>query len=150
RQSKKAPEHTQSHKDIVWNDAEPTTHGHTPLWWGALLAPLIGFPPLPLWLPCWLGRGWPQGDRTILTRLPFLAHSVSSVAPTKPPHERRRAQTHSLRHGYAHTPPWWGRLPGLQCEGTSLRSWLQPSRIGRSASGSIDIQVCFWKSRQPV
>ena len=51
----------------------------------------------------------PQGDRTILTRLPFLTYNVCSAAPTKTPHERRRAQVRTLGPGRVSTPVRWGR-----------------------------------------
>ena len=53
-----------------------------------------------------------QGDRTILTRLPFLTYSVCSAAPTKTPHERRRAQRRAPGPSGVYTPTRWGRLPG--------------------------------------
>ena len=53
-----------------------------------------------------------QGDRTILTRLPFLTYIVCSAAPTKTPHERRIAQRRAPGPGGVYTPTRWGRLPG--------------------------------------
>ena len=54
----------------------------------------------------------PQGDRIILTRLPFLSHSVCYTALTKTLHERRRAQVRAPRTDWVYTPAWWGRLRG--------------------------------------
>jgi hypothetical protein len=53
-----------------------------------------------------------QGDRIILTRLPFLSHSVCFTALTKTLHERRRAQVRASGTDWVYTPAWWGRLRG--------------------------------------
>ena len=57
-----------------------------------------------------LGGMETQGDRIILTRLPFLSHSVCSTALTKTLHERRRAQVCAPGTDLVYTPAWWGRL----------------------------------------
>jgi peptidoglycan/xylan/chitin deacetylase (PgdA/CDA1 family) len=51
-----------------------------------------------------------QGDRIILTRLPFLSHSVCYTAITKALHERRRAQVRAPGTDLVYTPAWRGRL----------------------------------------
>ena len=53
-----------------------------------------------------------QSDRTILTRLLILSHSVCFTARTKTLHERRRAQVRAPGTDWVYTPAWWGRLRG--------------------------------------
>ena len=54
-----------------------------------------------------------QGDRTILTRLPFLAHRVCYVPAPRLRTSGVEPQTHSPRHGCTYTPARWGGLPGV-------------------------------------
>ena len=68
-------------------------------------------------VPLWGARapqGVIQGDRTILTRLSFLSHSVCYAAPTKTPHERRIAQTRALG-------PCWVPTPARRADGQALQ-----------------------------
>jgi hypothetical protein len=73
-----------------------------------------------------------QGDRTILTKLLILSHSAFSAAPTKTPHERRRAQMHAPGPSRASTPVRWGRQPSAAawrhepaCPAPALLHWPQ-------------------------
>ena len=73
-----------------------------------------------------------QGDRTILTRLLILSHSAFSAAPTKTPHERRRAQVRAPGPGRASTTVRWGRQPSAAarrhepaCPAPALPHWPQ-------------------------
>jgi hypothetical protein len=73
-----------------------------------------------------------QGDRTILTRLLILSHSAFSAAPTKTPHERRRAQARAPEPGRVSTPVRWGRQPSAAarrhepaCPAPALPHWPQ-------------------------
>jgi hypothetical protein len=74
--------------------------------------------------------GWMQGDRTILTRLPFLTYNVCSAAPTKTPHERRRAQRRAPGPGGVYTPTRWGGCQAVQRGDTSSHACLQPCHSG--------------------
>jgi hypothetical protein len=75
-----------------------------------------------------------QGDRTILTRLLILSHSAFSAAPTKTPHERRRAQVRAPGPGRVSTRGGVAYSQALQHGGISPRARLQLCRTGRIAS----------------